>query len=468
VGSQLDRQAHQEADHDRVSRAAGRFIGSIAAAAWAAAALSGGAGSAPTAAYTCTGSPAVDEAQLQPLIDAGGSITLHGPAACAGNYVASNVTVAIAGAGGGVTMDGGGTGSVLIADDATVTLSHLTLTRGNGSGIDEADDVTGATGGGVSATDSTLTIDHCRIVGNRADEQGGAIHISESDLTITDSTLADNRSAEGGGGIDADEDVDVTIAGSTITGNATGPHGGGIEAFDGTLVIANSTIGNNAVTDLTDFRSGGGIWTGLTEVSITNSMIRNNSSTEYGGGIGYSGGAGMTITGSTISGNHAALGGGGIRNDAYYDAAPLVIDHSLVTGNTAGQGGGVDVYGLHGFTSSLAVTDSRIGGNRAWNGVGGGIDSYIDPSGGATVVSVAASTIGASSSRAHDGNQAFWGGGIAANGANGSATVVLQPGAALVGNVAGVDGGGVYTRNGATLRAGSGVTWLFNRPNNVD
>ncbi len=451
-----------------MSRTLVRIIGLIAAAASAAAALSGGAGSAPTATYTCTGSPSVDEAQLQPLIDAGGSITLHGPASCAGNYVASNVTVAIAGAGGDVMMDGGGTGSVLIADDATVTLSNLTLTHGNGSGIDEPGDASGSNGGGVSATDSTLTIDHCRIVGNRADEQGGAIHISESDLTVTDSTLAGNRSAEGGGGIDADGDVKLTITGSTISGNATGPHGGGIEAFDGSLVVADSTIANNAVTDLTDFRSGGGIWTGLTDVSITNSTIRNNSSTEYGGGIGYSGGAGMTITGSTITGNHAALGGGGIRNDAYYDAARLVIDQSLVTGNVAGQGGGIDLYGLHGFTSSLTLTGSRVGGNRAWNGLGGGIDSYVDASGGATVVSVTSSTIGASSSRAHDGNQAVWGGGIAANGANGSATVALQPGSVLVGNVAAVDGGGVYTRNGAPLLAGQGVTWLFNRPNNVN
>lgn len=444
-----------------------RFIGLIAAAASAAAALSAGAGSAPTAAYTCTGSATVDEAHLQPLIDAGGSIALHGPAACAGNYLASGVTVSISGAGSGGTMDGGGAGSVLIADDATVKLSKLTLTNGNGSGVDDPGDTTGANGGGVSATDSTLTIDHCRIAGNHADDQGGAIHIAESDLTVVDSTLANNRSGEGGGGIDADEDVELTITGSTISGNSTGPHGGGIEAFDGSLVIADSTISNNAVTDLSDFRSGGGIWTGLTEVSITHSTIRNNSSTEYGGGLGYSGGAGITIAGSTITGNHAAVGGGGIRNDAYYADASLVIDRSVVTGNTADQGGGIDAFGLHGFTSGVTVTGSRIGANRAWSGLGGGIDSYVDPSGGATVVSVASSTIGASSARAHDGNQAFWGGGIAANGANGSATVVLQPGTALIGNVAAVDGGGVFTRNGATLLTGPGVTWLLNRPNNV-
>jgi hypothetical protein len=453
-----------------VIRAGARHLGVLAAAALAAAALSGGAGSVPTAAYTCTGSTSVDEAHLQPLLDAGGSITLSGPAACAGNYLAANVTVMIAGAGSGATMDGGGTGSVLIADDATVTLSNLTLTDGNGSGIDDPGDVSGANGGGVSATDSTLTIDHCRIVGNNAEEQGGAIHVAESDLTVVDSTLANNRSNEGGGGIDTEEDVDLTITGSTISGNTTGPHGGGIEAFDGSLVLTDSTVSNNSVTDSVDFRSGGGIWAGLADVSITNSIIRNNSSTQFGGGIGYSGGSGMalSVTGSTITGNQAAVGGGGIRNDAYYGDAPLVLDHSTIAGNKAGQGGGIDAYGLHGFTSSVTVTSSRIAGNLARKGLGGGIDSYVDPSGGAALVSIASSTIGARPGRVNDGNQALWGGGIAANGDNGAASIVLRPGTALVANDAAFDGGGVFLRNGATLLSGPGVLMTLNRPDNTN
>lgn len=446
-----------------------RCIGLVAAAALAAAATAAGAGSTPTASYTCTGSAVVDEANLQPLIDAGGSITLHGPAACAGNYSASSVTLALTGADAGATMDGGGTGSVLIADDAVVTLSDLTLTHGNGSGVDDPGDPSGANGGGVSATDSTLTIDHCRLVDNHAGEQGGAIHAAESEVTVADSTLVSNTSVEGGGGIDTDEDVDLTVIGSTISGNTTGPHGGGIEAFDGSLVLAASTVSGNAVTGTTDFRSGGGIWAGLADVSITSSTIRNNSSTEFGGGIGYSGGPGMTlsVTGSTVYGNLAADGGGGIRNDAYYGDAPLVVDHSTIVGNRAGQGGGIDAYGLHGYTSSVTLTSSRIAGNVARNGLGGGIDSFVDPSGGATLVSVASTTIGPRPGALNDGNRAWWGGGIAANGAYGTASVVLHPGAVLVGNAAAFNGGGVFKRNGATLVTEPGALLALNRPNNV-
>ena len=200
--------------------------------------------------------------------------------------------MAITGAGEGVTMDGGGTGSILVVDNATVTLANLTLTNGQGSGPDDPGQVSGTNGGGVSMIDSTLTVTHCRIVGNHADDQGGGIHAAKSTLTLIDSTVSNNTSQEGGGGIDADDDVDLTVARSTITGNHTGPHGGGIELFDGTLTVTDSRISANAVTASTDFRSGGGIWAGMADVSITSSIVSNNRSTEFGGGIGYSGGAG--------------------------------------------------------------------------------------------------------------------------------------------------------------------------------
>src|SRR5206468_1755079 len=163
---------------------------------------------------------------------------------------------------------------------------------------------------------------------------------------------------------------------STIAGNTTGPHGGGIEAFDGTLVLTDSTVSSNAVTGTTDFRSGGGIWAGLADVSITNSTIRNNRSTEFGGGIGYSGGLGMT--------------------------------------------------------------SSAVSANRAHD-VGGGINAFVDPSGGAARISVWSTIVGARGGRVNDGNRASWGGGIAANGANGSVTVLLGSDAAVIANVAAYD-----------------------------
>ena len=445
-------------------------IGAIAAAALVAAAIAVRATAAQAdTVYVCTGSAPVDEASLQPLISAGGSIALQGPNACAGNFVASNVSLTITGAGPGAKMDGGGTGSIFLLDDATVTLWNLTLTHGRGSGPDEPDDPAGANGGAVSMGDSALTVDHCRIVGNHADDQGGGIHAAESTVTILDSTVSDNTSEEGGGGIDADDDVDLTITGSTFSGNSTGPHGGGIELFDGTLTVTDSTISGNSVTGSADFRSGGGIWTGLSAVTLTRSTVSHNSSTEFGGGIGFSGGPGssLTLRDSTVSGNRAALGGGGVRNDAYYGDAPLVVDHSTIAGNVAAEGGGIDDYGLHGFTASVRITFSTIAGNRAPSGLGGGINSFVDPSGGATSITTESSTIGARRDRLSDGNQASWGGAIAANGDNGPSTISLRSGTMLVANVARFDGGGVYRQNGAKLTVEPGVKMLLNRPNNV-
>jgi hypothetical protein len=453
-----------------VTGAGARRIGAIAAAALAAAAVAAGARPAQAGVvYVCTGGAPVDEGNLQPLIAAGGSIALQGPSACAGNFVASNVSLTITGAGPGATIDGGSTGSIFLLDEATVTLSNLTLTHGRGSGPDAPDDPAGANGGAVSMGDSTLTVDHCRIVRNSADDQGGGIHAAESTVTILDSTVSDNTSMEGGGGIDADDDVDVTITRSTFSGNSTGPHGGGIELFDGTLTLTDSTITGNSVTGSSDFRSGGGIWTGLSAVTLTRSTVSHNSSTEFGGGIGFSGGPGssLTLRSSTVSGNHAVLGGGGIRSDAYYGDAPLVVDHSTIAGNVSVEGSGIDNYGLHGFTASVLITSSTVAGNRASGGLGGGINSFVDPSGGATSLTTESSTIGARRNRLNDGNQASWGGAIAANGDNGPSTISLRAGTVLVANVARFDGGGVFTRNGAKLNVGPGVQMLLNRPNNV-
>jgi hypothetical protein len=133
-------------------------------------------------------------------------------------------------------MDGGGTGSVLVASGSTVTLANLTLTHGSGSGPDLPGERSGDYGGGISVTGSKLTVVRCRIVRNSA-EQGGGIHAAKATVKIVGSLVAGNTTSDGGGGIDTEDDVDLTINRSTISGNSTRPHGGGIEAFDGSATL---------------------------------------------------------------------------------------------------------------------------------------------------------------------------------------------------------------------------------------
>ncbi len=139
----------------------------------------------------------------------------------------------------------------VLAGDATVTLSGLTIS--NGANFD---------GGGIQNL-GTLTLDGVTVDGNTASDEGGGI-FNMNTLTVLNSTVSNNQNQSGGegaGGIDS-EGGSVTIINSTISGNqAINSHsagGIGIYAFfspSDVAVIKNSTISNNTASGA----SGGGI-----------------------------------------------------------------------------------------------------------------------------------------------------------------------------------------------------------------
>ena len=149
----------------------------------------------------------------------------------------------------------------------------------------------------------------------------------------------------------------VTLSGLTITG------GGG---------TAHSAIGYFTPYD----NDGGGILNlGTLTVSgctVSGNYVDPNSASSYGGGI-YNAGT-LTVTGSTISGNYAtyvadvALNpapmnrGGGIYNAA---GATLTVSHTTVSGNFAGSGGG-GIYNA-GTAAALTVLDCTFSSNRPDN-----------------------------------------------------------------------------------------------------
>ena len=93
-----------------------------------------------------------------------------------------------------------------------------------------------------------------------------------------------------------------------------------------------------APSPATDSDDGGGIYTVVGTLTVTNSTISGNTASR-GGGIFNNGGT-VTITNSTISGNTAQFRGGGI---AATPAARCRARNTIIALNTSANG--PDVYG---------------------------------------------------------------------------------------------------------------------------
>ena len=136
----------------------------------------------------------------------------------------------------------------------------------------------------------------------------------------------------------------ATISGLTIRNGADG-----IDNLGGTLTVKNCVISGN---------SRYGIYNTTPEFGTVTAMILSTTvSGNSGGGIStqpaiFSGGATVTITDCTISGNFSAPGGGGI----FGTHTCLTVANSTISGNsTALSGGGIDGGGTVLRTAPLAA-----------------------------------------------------------------------------------------------------------------
>ncbi|WP_167486293.1 CSLREA domain-containing protein [Nocardia terpenica] len=144
---------------------------------------------------------------------------------------------------------------------AHVSISGLTVTGGNAA---EHEIPLYDTGGGGIANSGRLRLDHVTVTGNAADYGGGIFDIPIADLTMTDSVVTGNASGEAGG---VRCDNTCTFTRTAITGNhVTNPQrwyrfggfagrGGGLDIRGvGAVVLIDSTVTGNSATD-----GGGGI-----------------------------------------------------------------------------------------------------------------------------------------------------------------------------------------------------------------
>lgn len=213
------------------------------------------------------------------------------------------------------------------------------------------------------------------------------------------------------------------------------------------VTIRNLTILNGNVSNAATPNSGGGIRS--TERLTLQSVTLSGNHAATGGGIAITGGGSLTMSGATLSGNTAYYQGGAL---AVFGGATANLSSCTISGNSAGLanasgyssfGGGVLNLG------SMSIMQSTIRNNRVshldlanYGAFGGGIANT-----GSGNLTISASTI--------SGNAGELGGGIHA----GTGTTYLQSSTvggmnSLEGNT-GSRGGGVFVTGNLVVMGGT-------------
>ena len=183
-------------------------------------------------------------------------------------------------------------------------------------------------------------------------------NITIKGVTITGGNAA-GISNNGFGGSIINNGGTLSLINSTVRNNTASEFGGGIYNNDGgTLRLNNSIVSSNFANG-----NGGGVYNNNSTAAIINSTLDSNTSNS-GGGI-YSLFGTVTMTNTTVNSNIAELGGGGIVNVL---ATMNLINSTISTNkiNSGFGGGGINNDNL----GTLNISNSTIANNRGYNGGG--------------------------------------------------------------------------------------------------
>jgi len=176
----------------------------------------------------------------------------------------------------------------------------------------------------------------------------------------------------------ANGDLDLRVR-ANVVGNGVVIHGTGSErvlhaqcSFGCEISIADLTItGGNTVLLMGAEAVGAGIRVDTSTLTLDRVTVRDNVSGFHGGGIFNAGGAPLTLTNSTISGNRstAASGqGGGIYNSA----GGLVVRNTTISGNSTPSPGTGFASNNAGATLEHVTLTGNTGGGSSSIAVGTG------------------------------------------------------------------------------------------------
>lgn len=175
-----------------------------------------------------------------------------------------------------------------------------------------------------------------RLTGGRA-VGAGAVFVGRADLVLRNVEVTDNS----------------TLAQKEIQNN-----GGGLFISEGDVTLINSTVSRNSTTEEGFNNHGGGVHVDTGVATLINSTLSGNSAGGRGGGLNLHFNAAASLFNSTISGNSAGAIGGGIHVCLSDCAATL--SNVTIAENTSAEGGG-GVGGL----SKTTMSNSIIARNAA-------------------------------------------------------------------------------------------------------
>jgi len=256
--------------------------------------------------------------------------------------------------GGGIYYHYSGTASVL--SDCTIKRNTAVNNGSPGAGGDG--------GAGGEGTQNGIN----GIPGGYGAALGGGVFYDDWSMTTISGTEVSYNQAGDGGGIYYDVGTFAVLNNSEIIANTAGRVGGGICGGSvGSMWPQPLEIHNCTISDNTSSFGGGGIYLDMTGLTVTGSTISGNVSNE-GGGINCFGGS-VSLDNCTVSDNSAettgsdGLGGGvGLWN------CPGTIENSVLTGNDSDGFGGA-IY-LDGWPSAQDITNCLITDNSAETGAG--------------------------------------------------------------------------------------------------
>lgn len=234
-------------------------------------------------------------------------------------------------------------GSIFAEGSSTLKFDNITI-RGNGSECADKGGALFGYGGNVFFDINRISIDN-----TVSKTSGGAIHIQDgARCKFGNATVTNCTSKGNGGGISLSGNASLEITSGRISNNVSGGYGGGVHSSGASFTMSNGEINNNTAS-----LHGGGVWfannvdnASAKTFSFGGGSISNNVSGGFGGGVciytGSTTGSTFSLTGGSINGNRAEVGGGLYLNG--WSTYTVNLHNTNIESNTAYLGGGVLVY----------------------------------------------------------------------------------------------------------------------------